>query len=241
MAFIPIQYKVDFDKFAGDMLEMAWSRMLSQHYDKCNLKQFVGAFVLEAQELYDALIALQEGRTAYAAEGVNLDALGRIVGEPRKPFDYDDDIWFAFDRAQQGFDSAPFWCVNAPIGGYNLVGDEQYRLNVITRAIRNHTLTSSVPEVLDIVKILFNINVSYEKTGPNEVRILVPNTINRTALWYLASNQDTRECDDVYIAQYPVTLNISEIIYMPPEMFIFDREDRGFDKAPMGIGTQLQI
>jgi hypothetical protein len=241
MAFLPAQYKVDFDKFTGDMVEMAWSRMLSQHYDKCLLKQFTSAFIMECQDLYDAILALQEGRTAYMAEAVNLDALGRIVGEPRRPFNYDDDTWFAFDRSQQGFDSAPFWCVNAPIGGYDLVTDEQYRLNVITRAIRNHTLTSSAPEVVDVVNMLFGIDVSYEKTGPNEVRILVPQTINRTALWYLASNQDTRECDDVYIAQYPVTLNVSSIVYAPENMFIFDRDDRGFDRAPMAISTHLSI
>jgi hypothetical protein len=241
MAFLPTQYKVDFDKFTGDMVEMAWSRMLSQHYDKCLLKQFTAAFILECQDLYDAILALQEGRTVFMAESVNLDALGRIVGEPRKPFNYDDDTWLAFDRAPQGFDSAPFWCMNAPVGGYDLVTDEQYRLNVITRAIRNHTLTSSVPEVLQISEMLFGVNVSYEKTGANEVRILVPPTINRTALWYLASNQDTRECDDVYVAQYPVTLNISEIVYAPENMFIFDRDDRGFDSAVLGIGTQLQI
>jgi hypothetical protein len=237
MAFLPSQYKVDFAKFSGDMLELAWSRMLSQHYDKCVLKQFVGAFVLECQELYDAIIALQEGRTVYKAEALNLDALGRIVGEPRKPMNYNDDHWFAFDRSLQGFDSAPFWCINAQVGGYDLVSDEQYRLNVIVRAIRNHTLTSSVPEVVDIVNLLFGINVSYEKTGPNEVRILVPTTINRTALWYLGTNVDTRECDDVFIAQYPVTLSISDIVYMPENVFIFDRDDRGFDRAPMGIAV----
>lgn len=47
------------------------------------LRQLVAVFVGEVQELYDAVLDMQRGRTLYAAEAANLDALGRIVGEER--------------------------------------------------------------------------------------------------------------------------------------------------------------
>lgn len=52
------------------------------------LRQPVAVFVGEVQELYDAVLGMQRGRTLYVTEAANPDALGRIVGEKHAPYQY---------------------------------------------------------------------------------------------------------------------------------------------------------
>lgn len=234
-------YNVSFKRYAKDLVDQALSRMLSQHYDKCVLRQFIAVFTDECQELYDACIELQQLRTPYLAAGENLNGLGRIVGEPRNPWIYDESSWFFFDRQGQSFDQIPVWCMNGPIGTTTTVEDSQYRTNIIVRAVKNHTLTSSIPEVTDIIELAFGVSVSFEKTGPNSVKLVVPSNISLTNLLLLTQSTDDERVDDRYWPPYPVTLDISDVVmFVPGEFFIFDVAKRGWDEAPVAVGvTQL--
>lgn len=80
---VPSRLEVSFGQYAKSLIDEALAKLPSQFLTACVLRQFVAAFVGEVQELYDAVLDMQRGRTLYAAEAANLDALGRIVGEER--------------------------------------------------------------------------------------------------------------------------------------------------------------
>ena len=98
---VPSRLEVPFGQYTKSLIDEALAKLPSQFLTSCMLRQLVAVFVGEVQELYDAVLDMQRGRTLYAAEAANLDALGRIVGEERAPYQYSDSHWFAFDRMGQ--------------------------------------------------------------------------------------------------------------------------------------------
>ena len=240
---LPRTFEVDFSAYAIDLVGQALGRMLSQHYDKCVLRQFVAAFIDECQELYDACIDMQRMRTPYEAQEENLNGLGRIVGEPRTPWMYDESGWMFFDRQGQSFDQVPMWCIGGPLGTTVMVDDIQYRMNIIVKAIKNHTLTSSIPELLDLIQLAFGVDISFEKTGPNQVKLIVPASIFMTQLILLTKAHNNLRVDNEWYMNYPATLDIGQVVmFGPPGFFMFDVEHRGWDEAPMAVGvTQIGV
>ena len=232
------RFAIDFDRYAKNLVEQALGRMLSQHYDKCVLRQFAAAFAEECQELYAACLDLQKQRTPYYAEGENLDALGRIVGEPRSPWQYDDSFYLFYDRHGQSFDQGIVWCIGAPLGGNFTVDDLQYRTNIIVQAIKNHTLAASVPEIIDFMELALGTAASFEKTGPNEVKLIVPSNTSSAQLYRLIYTWSDGRVDDGYWMPYPATLSFSgAVMFVPNNFFMFDVQDRGFDVTAMGVGV----
>ena len=125
---VPSRLEVPFGQYAKSLIDEALAKLPSQFLTSCMLRQLVAVFVGEVQELYDAVLDMQRGRTLYAAEAANLDALGRIVGEERAPYQYSDSHWFAFDRMGQAWDSTPWWCRDGRVhpGGRPGVPDEYF-------------------------------------------------------------------------------------------------------------------
>lgn len=238
---LPERYKVDFTSKHFDLVGKGLQRLLSQHLDKCVLRQFFAVFLQEAQDLYDACIDMQEQRTPYAAKGDILDALGRIVGADRLLWQYDDKSWFFYDRQGQGFDQVPVWCLKGPFNTYVAADDQTYALSILTKAKKNHTLTASAPEVIAAVKELFDFDISFEKMGPNRVRITVPSTISTTQLYLLTSGFSDLKVDDGRYVPFPATLDFSGVLmYVPGDFFIYDRDGRGFDQAPLAVGVNTE-
>lgn len=236
-----IQYDVDFTGYHKDLITQALDRMLSQHYNKCVLRQFVAAFIRQCQELYDACIDMQRLRIPYNAEGENLDALGRIVGEDRTPWMYDESGWMFFDRQGQGWDQVPVWVRGGPLGTSAYVDDIQYRTNIIIKAIKNHTLTSSIPEITELIRLIFGIYVAFDKLGPNQVQIIVSSNISMQQLILLTYSWDNTRVDHAWYMNYPVTLDISKVMFAPyPSPFTFDIENLGWDDAYVAVGVHTQ-
>ena len=240
---IPEFYKVDFDFYRKDLIAQALDRMLSQHYDKCVLRQFVAAIMREVQELYEAIIDMQEGRTLFQAQAENLNALGRIVGEPRAPYQYDESRYMFADRDWQRPDNAFVWCVGAPFSAFIPVEDEQYRLNILARVFKNHTLVASVPEMERLTYLLTDSLVSYEKTGPMQVTAVVPSTISATAYNLLTQASSNQRADDAFMLPYPATLWFDGIVtYVPHSFFCADREgEQQCDQSSCAVGVPYQI
>lgn len=235
---LPQPYAIDFDVYRKDLVEQALNRMLSQHYDKCVLRQFVAAFINEAQEAYDAILDMQQQRVVYFAQATNLDALGRIVGEDRAPWSYDESSWMFFDGQGQGFDQIAMWCINAPMGTFIPVMDDQYRTNIIGKAVKNHTLVASVPEITSLTDLLLGLPISFEKTGPNQVRIVVPDYITATQLYLITRSFTDERVDKGYFLPYPATLDFDSVVmYTPDKFFCFDRTDRQYDVAKFAVGV----
>ncbi|MFR3458359.1 MAG: hypothetical protein ACLTTU_08560 [Bilophila wadsworthia] len=74
---VPSRLEVPFGQYAKSLIDEALAKLPSQFLTSCMLRQLVAVFVGEVQELYDAVLDMQRGRTLYAAEAANLDALRR--------------------------------------------------------------------------------------------------------------------------------------------------------------------
>jgi hypothetical protein len=59
------------------------SRLLEQYKNKPRIEAFLGAFLTEMQRLEDLTVQVLVGRSVFTSEGVQLDALGVIVAQPR--------------------------------------------------------------------------------------------------------------------------------------------------------------
>ena len=215
--------KVDFSGYERDLLGEGLGRLLSVFLNKCTVRQFTGAFLRQVQELYNAAIAVEEARTVLTASGVNLDALGRIVGLPRTTMAYSEDSWFKFDTSGQGFDQMPWWVTGAPLNTNAVATDPQYRQQIIARIIKNHTLCASIPEILYLIHTMYDVDVSYIKTGPNKVRLVVQDGTSKALLYDLTNSEDTMTVDDDYRMPYPATLSLeSKVFFIKDPAFIFD-------------------
>lgn len=193
----------------------------------------------EVQVLYDAIIDMQKMRSVYYAEGENLNALGRIVGESRSLWMYDDSQYLMFDKPGQAPDMVPVWCKYADLGTYRAVDDTQYRLNIIARAIKNHTLTSSVNELAYVIGFLIKVKVSFVKTGPNQINLIIHEQVSATALLLLTKSVSDTIVDDRFTPPYPATLNINKVTFAPGEYLRFDTLTSTTDSAPVAVGLYL--
>lgn len=235
---IPESYRVDFTAYRVDLVQEGLDRMLGQFVPSCMLRQFVAVFLRQCQELYDAALDVLELRTLYSAGDENLDALGRIVGESRTAYRYDEKSWMYSDRDGQGADQIAVWCVNAPLGVLVTIMDNEYRASILARILSNHTLTASVPELAKIARALTGYDISFEKTGPMQVRILVPNNISQTALALFTNSVTSALADNKYSMPYPATLSISEVLVFAEQYFAADRPyPRVTDVAPVSVGA----
>lgn len=238
---IPARLQVRFDSRKADLVSDGLSNMLSAFYDACTLRQFVAVLINEVQQLFDAAIEVQRARTLYDAEGVNLDAIGRIVGQERAAWQYSEEGYFHFDIEGQGWDQLGWWCTNAPLGEYIEATDDVYRVNILSRIVKNHTLVSAVPEITALVMLLLNTKVSFLKRGPNTVCLVVPTGIDKTALWYLTRFLSDTHVDEAYRVPYPATLSLCDTIYyIPDNPFHFDREEPfQWDTAEWAVGAPM--
>lgn len=243
---IPESFKIDFSPYRKDLILQAVERLLSQFECACGLKQFVLAFMGEAQCLYDALIDLQEKRTLYRAEGENLAAIGRIVGQAAVPKQYDVHHWMCADRPDQSPDNAPVWSVYAPTGLYMPSRDPEYTIDILARIAKNHTLTASVPELQRLVRMITDRTVSFDKTGPMQATLLVPQDL-ALVFWRLLTQARTdKRVDDMFMVPYPATFWFRTLYVHNPERpenlnwFCADRtNDQRCDRAPCVVGIEL--
>lgn len=238
---IPKAFEIDFTRYRRDMVQKAWTRMLSQFKASPVFKDFIAAFVKNGpQWAYDEIVKQQEANTLYRAEGFNLDAIGRIVGQPRIPYQYDDSKWFVPDRRGQGFDQAPFWVTNAPLIGNTPAGDAQYRQMILARIACNFNRFSSGPEMAYLAYFTTGEIVSWQRVGPMECMILVRSGISRSRFDVLTKFTTTTECDGIPMIPYPATLNLTKAIFLPDKPFIFDRSGgHQFDAGKFAVGVDF--
>lgn len=235
--------KVDFSSEYKSLVESALDRLPYSFIKSCVLRQFIAALVSECEALYTSCINMQEQRTIYNAKGEVLDALGRIVGCPRQALVFYESRWFWFDRRSQPWDVTNFWNKYASLKGYRVYNDEEYRKRIVLQIGKNFTKFSSVPEVTQFINIATGQNVSFIKTGPMEVTLVVPSTLTRDNYDLLVNSVNNLRCDDVYGVPYPVTLKLSGVvIYVPQHAFMFDRaKPYCFDSGHWATRTSLII
>jgi hypothetical protein len=67
-----------------DHVTRALDRRISQYFEKPRLERFFACYLARIQEFENSQWEVLIGRAVDTAVGVNLDALGRIVGQPRR-------------------------------------------------------------------------------------------------------------------------------------------------------------
>ncbi len=238
---IPARLQVSFEHLKRDLITEGLNNMLSVFYDSCTLRQFVAVLLKEVQELYDAATEAQKARTLYNAVGAQLDGIGRIVGQDRATWHYSEEGYFRFDIEGQGWDQMPFWCINAPLEEFIAAEDDVYRLDILSRIVKNHTLVSAVPELTQLVMRLLNTKASFIKRGPNTVCLTLPTGVDKNAIMFLTQSITDTRVDRSYKVPYPATLSFCDTMYYIPENpFHFDREEPfQWDTAEWAVGVPI--
>lgn len=240
-AGIPDSFKIDFSKYKIDLATKAEGRMLSQFWTSPVFRMFVRALIKAGIGwTYDEIIKQIEANTLYVAAGENLEAIGRIVGQNRIPYQYDDSSWFAFDRPGQGFDQAPFWVQGAPLVSNVPANDPQYRRMILAKIASNFARFGSMAEMSYLIEFAIGIKVSFRLVGPMEADIVVPSTISRSNVYLLTVSKNTPQVDHQYFFPYPATLRIDRMTFAPKVPFIFDRKEHGFDRGSFGVSVPIQ-
>lgn len=203
---------IDFSNITFDLKEISESRLLSQFYDSKILKLLLGAFTSEIQELSTAITNLIRGRTLLNAEGEQLNAIGRIVGQDRLGYNYDADYWFAPDLDGVCPDNGFWWVQNEPQAVLQEMDDATYRKWLWLKILENHNLYSSNPEIKNQILEGIQEVVGIEKVDPMEADIYVSKNISLTNKALLTYNKNTKLTDNDYMVAYPATTNINEVI-----------------------------
>lgn len=204
--------QLDFSSIEFNLKEISESRVLSQFYNSKVLKLLLGAFTAEIQELSTAITDLIKYRTLPYAEGEQLDAIGRIVGQDRTGYEYDEGYWFAPDTSGVQPDNGAWWVQNAMQASEEQMDDATLRKWIWLKILQNHNLYSSVPEIKNAVLDGLGETIGIEAYGPMEADIYVSKNISLTNKYLITYNQNTRLTDNDYKIAYPATTSIHSVI-----------------------------
>lgn len=169
-----------------DYLTEARSRVTDQFKDKVVFDKYVTLLVNGSLELQATLKQLQQLRSIDTAIGINLDNIGAIVGIPRGQVSAELFKYFGL-RDQNGLianpqggtfgsstDSSvgsPWYSLGAPLGVSREPSDEEYRLIIKAKIIKNRTLARP-EDVISAYKFLFSTGqVTIDEYGPAKVKI----------------------------------------------------------------------
>lgn len=120
---------------------------------------------IELQEIFRQL--MQE-RSLDTATGAQLDIIGEIVGQPRELIDTALLTFFAFEGypdAQSYGDlnnsslGGPYYDINNPLAGNTLLTDEQYRLFIKAKIIKNNT-NATPDQFIEFMRFVFGVDLN---------------------------------------------------------------------------------
>lgn len=207
---------VDFTPYDINFTENIDTTILSQFYKSSVLKQVIGAFAAEAQELYDAITDMRKRRCILYADGINLEAIGRIVGQDKVQYTYDDSMYFIPDTENQSCDQGIAYVQNAPLADVLEPDDNTYRTQILGRIQNNMNRFSSVPEFISQASISLGIPVSVDIIAPAKVNIVVTDAASATDQYMLTLKRNSVTTEDSYYFPYPAGINISGIVVRNP-------------------------
>lgn len=163
-----------------EFLNVARSRVTEQFKNKRVYDKYLQLLLSGKVELQNVVKDTMQLRSIDTAVGAQLDVIGEIVGRPRGLVTSDIFYYFGFDGAPQGesFSSTTdptvggqWYSLDAPVGISREPSDEEYRLILKAKIIKNRTIARP-EDVIDAYKFLFGASqVTIEETAPAEVRI----------------------------------------------------------------------
>jgi len=156
-----------------DHQALAESRLATQFRNSDNLKAYIDALLAEANVLEAVFQSLLNDRWIDTAIGVQLDILGEIVGQPRILIDADVLSYFGFDghlsATSFGTISDPdvggrFRTLGESTTGNRVLTDDEYRLYIKARAIKNNIIPTT-QEMVDFLQFLFEVDLVVIQEG----------------------------------------------------------------------------
>lgn len=161
-------------------VDVARSRITEQFKDKPIIDKYIRLLIGEWDEMQVVLQDLQQLRSIDTAVGKQLDIIGDIVGRPRGLVTSDVFYYFGFEGAPLAGSFAsttdptvgsPWYSLNAPTGISREPSDEEYRLILKAKIIKNRTM-SRPEDVINAYKFLFSAGaVTIDEYEPAKVRI----------------------------------------------------------------------
>lgn len=139
-------------------------RYTEQFKDKPKFDRYVRTLLAGAIELQLVLKDLMQKRTLDEAEGVQLDIIGDIVGQPRTLYSVASIPYFGFDTSigaeTYGDLNAPnvggvWYSLGQPLTGNVLLDDNTYRM-FIKAKIKKNVARGTPEDVIDAVKFIFD-------------------------------------------------------------------------------------
>lgn len=163
-----------------DYLTIARDRITDQFKGKRVIDKHLQLLLAGQADLQNATEQVQTLRSIDTAVGAQLDVIGIIVGRPRGLVSADLFTYFGFQGAVQAGSygsatdptvGAPWYSLGSPLDRARPPSDEEYRLILKAKIIKNRTL-SRPEDVIEAYKFLFGASrVTITELGPAEVRI----------------------------------------------------------------------
>lgn len=201
------------------------------------LAQAMNAVGSEFSALYNAMLAMVEGRTLAVAKGVNLDVLGMIVGQTRTLFDYSLKDWFTPDNTPPlSPDSGLAWTLNANLYGDGRADDNVYRQMILAKIFKNHVRGASAPETRSCLRMAGQL-VSFQKDGVLGVAVVVSIGSNTAFIRNFCKKLKTKYIDSTYLMPIPPCVEITGVIVMPTK----NNMGAGFTPDRPGLGADIGL
>ncbi len=161
-------------------LGTARTRYTEQFKNKPVFDKYIQLLLSGYEELQETLRQLQQERSIDTAVGAQLDVIGEIVGRPRglvsaeffKYFGFQNEpLAGSFGSLTDSAVGAPWYSLGAPTEISREPSDEEYRLIIKAKIIKNRTL-SRPEDLIEAYKFLFGTStIIIDETASGKVRV----------------------------------------------------------------------
>lgn len=184
-----------------DYLTEARERVTESFKDKEVFDRYLQLLLVANIELQQVFKDLMQKRSLDTATGAQLDIIGRIVGQPRELIDTALLDYFAFQdyptAAPYGDLNNPsqgglYYSLGDPLAGNTLLNDEQYRLFIKAKIIKNNTNVTP-DQYLQFLSFVFGATLSNVISESNaEFTVLIGKELTpfeRVLVTYTSNNE----------------------------------------------------
>lgn len=189
-------------------LEEARGRVTEQFKDAPVFDKYLQLLIADSTELQLVLKDLMEKRSLDTAEGVQLDILGDIVGQPRVLIDADLLTFFGFEGEWQAdsygniYDpsvGSTWWDGKSPMVGNITLTDDLYRLLIKAKIAKN--VTRATPEdLMTFSNFIFNTNGSnIVEEGDAKFRLMIGRELTKKEVALLRYVNSTASYESILL------------------------------------------
>jgi hypothetical protein len=173
-----------------DVVVRGITRLLSQYAESPNLKDVLTIYLEELGEARDVILDVWCERWIDNADGVQLDVLGDIVGQPRAVVD-DAIIYFGFDGdiTAAGFGEGRWIRVNEALLPTKNLEDPEYRQYIKAKAKTNNS-SATRQDIKDLIEVSTGL-ISYVGGSGAVADIILQNPTTADIALITSSWQDS--------------------------------------------------